>query len=354
MSYEIDTRIRTEGIPACYLCGSPGSVLYSHLGDTVFKTPGSWNLRKCLSESCSLIWMDPIPAPEHLSDIYSNYYTHRVLAVESTSFQRRVYRFLKRCYLSLKYGYRPTLATHYLRFLGLIFYATLIKRSSLDYSVMTLHRSSGQRLLDIGCGDGSFLLTMQKLGWEVEGIDTDPNVVTNLRTNLGLKVALGTLGEAHLNKGSFDVVTLSHVIEHVRDPIKLLRESRSYLRPGGTLILMTPNASSWGHQIYGKNWRGLEPPRHFILFTKKTLEQCTLQAGFQTLELRTTSRWTRNIIVASDTIRQVERGHEYHETPTFCQRVIGYSFQLIETIGEMLGIDCGEELYYAGTNIDAN
>jgi len=81
-------------------------------------------------------------------------------------------------------------------------------------------------------------------------------------------------------------ITLSHVIEHVHDPLKLLRQCFELLAPGGRLWLQTPNLRSLGHAVFGPAWRGLEPPRHLVLFDRATLMAALAGAGFRETEFR--------------------------------------------------------------------
>ena len=78
----------------------------------------------------------------------------------------------------------------------------------------------------------------------------------------------------------FDVITLNHVIEHVHEPIKVLKLCHELLKPGGQLWLETPNIDSFGYARFKKNWRGLETPRHLILFNRSSLTQAFISAGF--------------------------------------------------------------------------
>jgi predicted SAM-dependent methyltransferase len=79
----------------------------------------------------------------------------------------------------------------------------------------------------------------------------------------------------------FDVITLSHVIEHVHDPDALLRDCRDMLKTGGFFWIETPNINSVGYEVYKSAWRGLEPPRHLILFNYEALTSSLKKAGFK-------------------------------------------------------------------------
>ena len=80
----------------------------------------------------------------------------------------------------------------------------------------------------------------------------------------------------------FDVITLCHVIEHVYDPVKVLKACFTLLKPGGVLWLETPNIDSYSYARFQQHWRGLETPRHLVLFNRQALRQAMISAGFRT------------------------------------------------------------------------
>ncbi len=77
------------------------------------------------------------------------------------------------------------------------------------------------------------------------------------------------------------LLSLTHVIEHVHDPVDLLRECGRVLRPGGRMMVETPNAESSGHRLFGIAWHGLDAPRHLYLFSPTSLLVCAQKAGLQ-------------------------------------------------------------------------
>lgn len=95
---------------------------------------------------------------------------------------------------------------------------------------------------------------------------------------------------------------MTHLIEHVHDPVGLLKECLRVLKPGGSLVAITPNVESLGHKVFRESWRGLEPPRHLQLFSLRTLRTCTERAGLQINRLYTTARGARSMWVASKLI----------------------------------------------------
>jgi SAM-dependent methyltransferase len=151
----------------------------------------------------------------------------------------------------------------------------------VDREIRHLPARPGGRLLDVGCGSGAFVRTMAELGWRAEGIDPDPAAVASARA-AGLAVTAGTLEAIDDSEhgGAYDAITFSHVIEHLHDPAADLERARRLLRPGGMLWIATPNLESLGHRRFGRDWAGLDPPRHLVLFTRASLERLLRGAGF--------------------------------------------------------------------------
>jgi 2-polyprenyl-3-methyl-5-hydroxy-6-metoxy-1,4-benzoquinol methylase len=336
--------VATRGAPSCYLCGNLGVQLYQDRLDLLFNAPGLWDFRRCSNPSCALIWMDPLPLPRDIGKLYSHYYTHRDNQGAEVSRFRELLRFIRDCYLADRYGY-VDLVRRWQRPIGRLLYLFPSKRSVVDFDIMCLPACPGLRLLEIGCGSGAFLARMRRLGWDVCGLDPDPAAVSWGRHAYGLDVGCGTLDQADFPVDSFDVITMNHVIEHVHDPMALLAECQRILRPGGKLILTTPNANSWGHKIFARYWRGLEPPRHFMIFSLRNLEECTRRSNFHTLTLRSISRWGRDIFVASRQIRQ--QGKQDFLGGVWA-RFEGYCFQVFENVAELFSVWSGEEIYFVG------
>jgi len=164
---------------------------------------------------------------------------------------------------------------------------------------MHLNQLSPGRLLEIGCGDGKFLDRMKGCGWTVEGVDFDAQAARAAMENFGIEVKVGRLEEMRYPDDSFDAVTLQHVIEHVFDPVATMREVFRILKPGGTVVVLTPNAGSLGQRTFGTNWRGLEPPRHIQLFTPGTLDFVARKAGLETVRVYSTAVHAWIILSAS-------------------------------------------------------
>ncbi|MBW8829368.1 MAG: class I SAM-dependent methyltransferase [Burkholderiales bacterium] len=347
--------IDVEPVSACPSCGHGGTPLYTRLHDHTFGTPGEWTLERCAS--CGLIWLSPRPTEDDIGKVYETYYTHKVTSqgstfrahVKASGISHRVMGFmvaasrrLRNAVLSVRFGYaelsRGPSDVLMAYTLGLL--PGVGRSAALE--VMGLNARERGRLLDVGCGNGAFLSRMKSLGWQCIGIETDEVAARFAREHFGLDVRQSSLTEAAFAEGTFDVVTLSHVIEHVHSPIALLLECRRILKPGGKLVVLTPNTRSLGHRIFGRAWRGLEPPRHLHAFHPQALQTYTERAGMSTQRLTTEPRMMRSIWYASRLIQRAERGR--HTRNTVLDYLIAHAMQPLEALACRMFWHIGEEI----------
>jgi ubiquinone/menaquinone biosynthesis C-methylase UbiE len=143
---------------------------------------------------------------------------------------------------------------------------------------------------------------MKSLGWHVEGVDVDSQAV-ELARRRGLKVHGGMLQSRNYPDACFDAIGMIHLIEHVHDPLELLRECYRILKPGGRLVIVTPNMKSRGHRTFGECYLPLDPPRHLHLFNPKNLGNALAGAGFTVDSLKTTARDANGIYQAYRAIK---------------------------------------------------
>ena len=153
-----------------------------------------------------------------------------------------------------------------------------LRRDSL---VPVLPLPPGGRLLDFGCGGGDLLQEMHERGWRVTGLDPSPDVVGYIREQLGLPAFVGTLPHPELRPGSFEAITMSQSLEHVHEPLQVLREAHRLLVRGGRIAITVPNIDSLPFRWFGADWFGLDVPRHLTHFSPPTLQRMLIAAGFQ-------------------------------------------------------------------------
>ena len=271
-----------ETLSNCPVCkSSQRKCLYKNLSDQIFFcAPGKWTMVQCIN--CATAYLNPRPTPSTIGLAYKNYFTHHEDPnLEPKTFKAKLRRRLANGYRNSHYGTQD----HPANPLGYLTTNLLPNtKATLDVGMRHLPKiKTTKRLLDMGCGNGDFLLRARSAGWDAVGLDFDPKAVETAQSH-GLNVQLGSVNTLNPAEEQFDVITLSHVIEHVHNPIEELSRCYELLKPGGFLWLETPNIESQGHQIYGSAWRGLEPPRHLVLFTLESLQKALNKAGFAKIE----------------------------------------------------------------------
>ena len=322
--------IRTNDRPFCYLCGNRGEYIYERLQDRLFSVPGEWCFRKCPVDSCSLVWLDPSPLAEDTGQLYLNYYTHQSGCLDSES-------------NGINKQAREPLHLPY----SLVKRVLLIRRGRKRLKEMFLSGVKAGRLLEIGCGDGRRLLRLQKKGWLVEGQEVDKKAISNALSGSDLRIHEGELRELALGECTFDAVVLNHVIEHLLDPIEVLRECHRILKPGGRIVMVTPNMESLGHRHFGSSWRGLEPPRHFYIYNQRNLREVALAAGFDDTNSWTTAAKAETFYMGSISI-QKGNPDVLEETQPFDIEFKAMLFQIKAALMRIFQPDSGEECVLVG------
>jgi SAM-dependent methyltransferase len=146
---------------------------------------------------------------------------------------------------------------------------------------------SGRKLLDIGCAMGVLIREAKNKGMKVVGIDISSGAVSYCRKQ-NLQVYEGTVLSLRktLKEGSFDVVTAFQVIEHERDPLKMMKRIYILLKKNGTVVLATPNYGGRWRKLMGRRWFGFAHPEHLVLFDFKTMKLLLEKSGFRNIQIR--------------------------------------------------------------------
>jgi ubiquinone/menaquinone biosynthesis C-methylase UbiE len=321
-------QIRTAARPHCLLCGSLGKELYHDLGDPYFGTPGLWSHKKCPQTNCGLVWLDPAPIEADLHLAYQTYFTHGAEDGQPTFAAK-----LRSALYSLYQGLQSIPAA-----------LTGLRAAKKRMTLMFLDDLKPGKVLDVGCGDGKFLHRMRQLGWSVAGVDFDAKAVANAKSIYGLDLHRGDLASAKFPDNSFDAVTMSHVIEHVPDPLALFAEARRILKPGGRLVVTTPNNGSFGHEKFKGYWFGIDPPRHLNIYSLPTLAECARRTNLKVVNTLSTAANADIFIGGSFSIRDsADHRTDAHPRPNPARILKTIALQYRENSRLRTQPDCGEE-----------
>jgi SAM-dependent methyltransferase len=315
-----DDLIRTRENPDCYMCGIRGELLYQGLSDRLFGAPGEWDLKKCPNPQCGLVWLDPMPIEEDIGKAYQVYYTHAGNGDERNNGR------------DVKELFKTMLNESWSLFLR----ATPIYRERKRLNLMYLDKDNPGNLFEIGCGTGRRLAEFRSVGWQVEGQEVDLNAVKTAQQKYGLNIHMGPIDELEIPDETFDAIIMNHVIEHLHDPEKVIAHCHRLLKPGGKLVVVTPNIESFGHGYFGADWRGMEPPRHIHIYSCKALQKAAKQSGFSQYSVFTTMANAQTIAAGSFDIQ--------HNG----QRVIGFYTKLYRHITSVV-FQLWAAIVYIGT-----
>jgi 2-polyprenyl-3-methyl-5-hydroxy-6-metoxy-1,4-benzoquinol methylase len=143
------------------------------------------------------------------------------------------------------------------------------------------------RLLDVGFGAGAILEVGRRRGWNVFGIEHSSLAVEQALANGFSGAVHGDFLQDHFGPGSFDVVAMVELIEHLPEPMPFLSHAYRLLRPGGVLFLTTPNGNGLSGRFLATRWSVLTPPEHLSLFSPRSLKQSLSRCGFQKIRVKT-------------------------------------------------------------------
>jgi len=142
------------------------------------------------------------------------------------------------------------------------------------------------KLLDIGCGTGTFLSIAQEKGWRVSGTELSPQGREISRQRIGKENVHSNL-ELFDADATFDIITMWDVIEHIPTPLNELQKIKNLLKPNGLFALTTPNTKAWNKKFFHKKWRYFIAPEHIVYFNLQNLSTTLEQLGFEIIFTQT-------------------------------------------------------------------
>lgn len=266
--------------PACPICAAPARYDFSGR-DIMFHLYERYDYYRCTA--CAAVFMHPMPTLEEIAGFYPPTYS----VFDESARVRRISG-LKQAILKRKHGYAHLSPGGVFEFLTPL--------ASRLYKLYIPHFVPGGKMLDVGCGNGRYLSTMRTLGWDVQGVEFSDEGVRVCRA-AELPVHHGDLASAAFPDNTFDLVTVRHVIEHIAEPQPFMAELARVLKPGGRLVIETPNGLALGRALMGASWFANDVPRHLVLFNPDSLGRLAAQHGLHQVDV--TLETTPKIILNS-------------------------------------------------------
>lgn len=272
----------------CDLCHSDQSEVLIRQRDLLLEvTNDEFTIVKCCR--CGLVYLNPRPSKDLLGSYYPTVYYPPVQGKARPQFQKQAKKFsawIKRRLLEDYYGYPSTVSAGWSRIVRRI----LLWPDKMLRELKGRHplpwRGEG-KVLDVGCGAGGNLKTLQDQGWQPSGIEISEVAAAHARKLVTGNIHTGTLESAPFSPRSFDLILMSHSLEHLPSSVDALRRVHRLLKDEGLLVVSVPNVNSLEYKLFARWWFQLDPPRHFYHFDKRSLSGFFTQAGFQLHHFRT-------------------------------------------------------------------
>lgn len=302
---------------ACPYCTGPLLGRFRAVTDWRFGTGECGDLYRCLG--CGAIAAGSTPSATELASWYSDYYTHSV-----PSARRRLW---SRAW--------PTPARR--------------EEMAAQRRYFTTPGESG-RFLEVGTGSGGRLVEFADAGWDVVGQDLDPKA-GHLARSRGIPVHACPVGELVGREGPFDLIGLTHVLEHATDPRELLRACAGLLAPSGRICVISPNAQSLGRLLFGRWWFGLEQPRHLGIPTLESMRRLTSEVGLEVVHAETAAT-NAAVILGGSLARIVDERlppGRARGAASFSMHLLG---QVIGRAAVVVDPHLGEEVVWVGRRTD--
>lgn len=271
--------VRKEQV-ACDLCGGNQVEVLFKARDLILEvSQEAFPVVKC--RGCGLVFVNPRPARDEMGRFYptERYYSMTEASTQSRGIRRVLKRAVYHTY-SEKQGWLPKVALW-----------------PLQLNIQVVVPGPPGRLLDVGCGNGSYLDLMKQVGWQTFGVEPGAAGAQYARSK-GHKIFQGELLDAQYQDACFDALVLCQVLEHVWNPVETLKECYRVLRPGGTIVVDVPNFEICELSVFGPCWYALHVPHHLYHFSKRTLQLIMEQAGFEITKWRR-KWWVPNAVSTS-------------------------------------------------------
>jgi SAM-dependent methyltransferase len=335
---------RCEPLDACPVCRASGSRVRFSSPDLQLGVPGTFRYVEC--PRCGTVYQDPRVREDELASCYpAGYFTREggpwaPAPAPPGGARDRLRRAIRHAADGVP---DPTLSAP-LRLLGAALARSPGLRRRARFGLVDGLEPPADRpgrLLEVGPGQGVDLFCLRALGWEAQGLEVDPVAASRARQASGCEVTVGTLESAGYAPGSFDLVYMSHVLEHLPDPARALRRCLELLAPGGRLVLVHPNPSGLTARRFGRFSCVFEPPRHLVLPTVAAILPLLRSLGFADARARTSARHAAAYSAAS---RVQRAGARWDWSRPRDAALVDHALAGVEAVLVGLGWPVGEEI----------
>ena len=163
-----------------------------------------------------------------------------------------------------------------------------VRKKALKQKRKLVEKESGikqGRLLEVGSGTGFFATEMKNAGWQVTGLEPDADARRVAEEVNDIKL-LHADELFKLSPGSYDVIALWHVLEHVHELSSYLKQFKALLKGNGKLIVAVPNYTSLDATVYKQYWAGYDAPRHLYHFSPQSMQKLMTKEGLKVIAIK--------------------------------------------------------------------
>lgn len=295
---------------SCIVCNSNNlELMFKGISDLEYETYKPVDYFIC--KDCGTLMQNPLPNPQILPSFYPGEY---------------------RNYLPVQNGFFSVLKNF---------------QSQANASKIIRKKDKNLKILEIGFGNGSFLLALKQRGYKnLYGIDFESKTISSLKDQ-GINVQIANVEEEIPFDERFDLIIMNNVIEHFLDPIKVLRNCKAKLSSSGEIIFITPNTDALELLIFKKYWAGFHSPRHTFLFKRNSVKMLCKNLGLSLVKTQSVSdpaQWAISIQNVFQSIQftrtRLKNGMAWYTLPlsliifpvVLLQNIIGKSTSLMYVV----------------------